>query len=94
MFPSVVSFSERMNVFLLLVRDEGKVSRKLIECVNTYLLKDGPNLGSNLLEIHNSVQQFVFRCWMVTHDRALKVRNKLDELNSYFIPFIIFKAFS
>ncbi|KAG7021450.1 Serine/threonine-protein kinase ATM, partial [Cucurbita argyrosperma subsp. argyrosperma] len=55
-----------------LVRDEGKVSRKLIECVNTYLLKDGPNLGSNLLEIHNSVQQFVFRCWMVTHDRALK----------------------
>ncbi|XP_022135092.1 serine/threonine-protein kinase ATM isoform X3 [Momordica charantia] len=55
-----------------LVRDEGKISRKLIECVNTYLLKDGPNLGSNLLEIHNSVQQFVFRCWMATHDRALK----------------------
>ncbi|XP_008453086.1 serine/threonine-protein kinase ATM isoform X2 [Cucumis melo] len=55
-----------------LVRDEGKVSRKLIECVNTYLLKDGSNLGSSLLEIHNSVQTFVFRCWMVTHDRALK----------------------
>ncbi|KAK7852517.1 serine/threonine-protein kinase atm [Quercus suber] len=54
------------------IRDEGKISRKLIECVNTFLLKDGPNLGSQSLEIHNSVQQFVFRCWLTTHDRALK----------------------
>ncbi|KAL4634029.1 hypothetical protein ACB092_04G167700 [Castanea dentata] len=54
------------------IRDEGKISRKLIECINTFLLKDGPNLGSQSLEIHNSVQQFVFRCWLTTHDRALK----------------------
>ncbi|KAK9995769.1 hypothetical protein SO802_020455 [Lithocarpus litseifolius] len=54
------------------IRDEGKISRKLIECVNTFLLKDGPNLGNQFLEIHNSVQQFVFRCWLTTHDRALK----------------------
>ncbi|KAK9277860.1 hypothetical protein L1049_027417 [Liquidambar formosana] len=31
------------------VRDEGKISRKLIECINTYLLKDGPNLGLSVL---------------------------------------------
>ncbi|KAK2967174.1 hypothetical protein RJ640_005218, partial [Escallonia rubra] len=54
------------------VRDEGKVSRKLIECINTYLLRDGPNLGCQSLEIHDAVQQFVFRCWITTHDRGLK----------------------
>jgi ataxia telangiectasia mutated family protein len=54
------------------VRDEGKLSRKLIECVNTFLLKDGPNLGSLSLEIHNAVEQFVFRCWLTTHDKNLK----------------------
>lgn len=54
------------------VREEGKISRKLIECINTYLLKDGPNLGSQSLEIHNAVKQFVFRCWLTTHDRSLK----------------------
>ncbi|KAL2492688.1 ataxia-telangiectasia mutated [Abeliophyllum distichum] len=54
------------------VRDEGKISRKLIECINTYLIKDGPNLGCKSLEIHEAVQQFVFRCWITTHDRSLK----------------------
>ncbi|XP_055826815.1 serine/threonine-protein kinase ATM isoform X2 [Solanum dulcamara] len=54
------------------VRDEGKISRKLIECINIYLLKDGPNLGSKSLEIHDALQHFVFRCWMTTHDRGLK----------------------
>ncbi|GLT47213.1 hypothetical protein SLA2020_209240 [Shorea laevis] len=54
------------------MRDEGKVSRKLIECINTYLLKDGPNLGPQSLEIHNAVQQFVFHCWLTTHDKGLK----------------------
>ncbi|XP_058227343.1 serine/threonine-protein kinase ATM isoform X4 [Rhododendron vialii] len=54
------------------VRDEGKLSRKLIECVNTYLLKDGPNLGCQSFEIHDAVKQFAFRCWTTTHDRGLK----------------------
>ncbi|XVF54114.1 hypothetical protein PTKIN_Ptkin05aG0154900 [Pterospermum kingtungense] len=54
------------------IRDEGKVSRKLIECINTYLLKDGPNLSCQSLEIHSATQQFVFRCWLTTHDKALK----------------------
>ncbi|KAL3628823.1 hypothetical protein CASFOL_027869 [Castilleja foliolosa] len=54
------------------VRDEGKVSRKLVECLNTYLSKDGPNLGCQSLEIHEAVQKFVFRCWFATHDRSLK----------------------
>ncbi|CAL5444633.1 unnamed protein product [Camellia sinensis] len=57
---------------LSFVRDEGKISRKLIECLNTYLLKDGPNLGCQSLEIHDAVRQFLFRCWITTHDRGLK----------------------
>ncbi|XVF09293.1 hypothetical protein REPUB_Repub07fG0080200 [Reevesia pubescens] len=54
------------------IRDEGKVSRKLIECINTYLLKDGPNLSCHTFEIHNAIQQFVVRCWLTTHDKGLK----------------------
>ncbi|XP_073145738.1 serine/threonine-protein kinase ATM isoform X3 [Henckelia pumila] len=54
------------------VRDEGKISRKLVECINTYLLKDGPNLGGKSLEIHQAVNSFVFRYWFATHDRSLK----------------------
>ncbi|KAK7350621.1 hypothetical protein VNO77_09440 [Canavalia gladiata] len=54
------------------IREEGKISRKLVECINTYLLNDGPNLGFQLLEIHNAMHHFVFRCWLTTHDRVLK----------------------
>ncbi|KAH1111940.1 hypothetical protein GYH30_010343 [Glycine max] len=54
------------------IREEGKISRKLVECINTYLLNDGPNLGFQLFEIHNAMQQFVFRSWLTTHDRVLK----------------------
>ncbi|EYU41245.1 hypothetical protein MIMGU_mgv1a023070mg, partial [Erythranthe guttata] len=54
------------------VRDEGKIPRKLVECITIYLLKDGPDLGCKPLEIHEAVQQFVFRCWFTTHDRSLK----------------------
>ncbi|XP_052181201.1 serine/threonine-protein kinase ATM isoform X3 [Diospyros lotus] len=54
------------------LRDEGKISRKLIECINAYLLKDGPNLGCQSLEIHDALKQFAFRCWISTHDRGLK----------------------
>ncbi|KAI5683411.1 hypothetical protein M9H77_04639 [Catharanthus roseus] len=54
------------------IRDEGKIPRKLIECINTYLSKYGPNVGSKALEIHDAVQQFVFRCWITSHDRGLK----------------------
>ncbi|KAF2947934.1 serine/threonine-protein kinase ATM isoform X2 [Oryza sativa Japonica Group] len=54
------------------IREEGKLTRKLIECVNTFLLKDGPNLGCKSVDIHNAVQDFMFHSWPVTHDRALK----------------------
>ncbi|XP_027942226.1 serine/threonine-protein kinase ATM [Vigna unguiculata] len=54
------------------IRDESKMARKLVECINTYLLNDGPNLGLELLEIHNALQQFVFHSWLATHDRVLK----------------------
>lgn len=64
---------DTIRSFLVIFRGEGKTSRKLIECINTYLVKDGPNLGCQSLEIHDAVQQFVFRCWITTHDRGLKV---------------------
>ncbi|KAJ1282905.1 hypothetical protein BS78_03G087400 [Paspalum vaginatum] len=54
------------------IREEGKLTRKLMECINTFLLKDGPNLGHKSVMIHNAVQEFVFRCWLATHDQALK----------------------
>ncbi|XP_058091812.1 serine/threonine-protein kinase ATM isoform X2 [Magnolia sinica] len=54
------------------VREEGKISRKLIECINMFLIKDGPNLGSQSMEIHSAMQGFMFRCWLTTHDRGLK----------------------
>lgn len=46
--------------------------RKLVECINTYLIRDGPNMGSRSLEIHDAVHQFLFRVWVTTHDRGLK----------------------
>ncbi|KAL8542737.1 hypothetical protein ACS0TY_003570 [Phlomoides rotata] len=61
-----------ISITIIIRQDEGKISRKLVECINTYLLKDGPNLGCKSLEIHESVQQFAFRCWFSTHDRSLK----------------------
>ncbi|CAJ2644904.1 unnamed protein product [Trifolium pratense] len=54
------------------IREEGKISHKLVECINTYLLNDGPNLGFQLLEIHNAMQELMFQCWLTTHDRVLK----------------------
>ncbi|KAK9119710.1 hypothetical protein Scep_017803 [Stephania cephalantha] len=62
------------------IRDEGKISHKLMECVNAFFLKDGPNLESHAAEIHSSLQEFMFRCWLTTHDRGLK-----DALVSYSI---------
>uniref|UniRef100_A0A0E0JD53 Serine/threonine-protein kinase ATM n=1 Tax=Oryza punctata TaxID=4537 RepID=A0A0E0JD53_ORYPU len=56
----------------ILSGEEGKLTRKLLECVNTFLLKDGPNLGCKSVDIHNAVQDFMFHSWPVTHDRALK----------------------
>ncbi|GJY79775.1 mitochondrial import inner membrane translocase subunit TIM22 [Tanacetum coccineum] len=43
------------------LRDEGKVLRKLVECINAYLIRDGPNIGGQSLEIHDAVYQFLFR---------------------------------
>ncbi|CAN1347706.1 Serine/threonine-protein kinase ATM [Linum perenne] len=54
------------------VREESKISRKLMECVNVYLLNNGPNLSWESLEIHNAVRNFVFRCWLTTRDHGLK----------------------
>ncbi|KAI0497772.1 hypothetical protein KFK09_021007 [Dendrobium nobile] len=54
------------------LRDEGKYSRKLMECINAYLMKDGPNLGDLATKIHFAVQEFLFRFWLTTHDRGLK----------------------
>ncbi|XP_064968170.1 serine/threonine-protein kinase ATM-like isoform X2 [Musa acuminata AAA Group] len=54
------------------IRNEGKILRKLVECLNTYLLRDGPNLGNQAMEIHFAVQDIMFRCWFTSHDQGLK----------------------
>ncbi|OQU86537.1 serine/threonine-protein kinase ATM isoform X2 [Sorghum bicolor] len=73
-YPDIMR-EEVLNGFsavFLHIREEGKLTRKLMECINTFLLKDGPNLGYKSVKIHNSVQEFIFRCWLATHDQALK----------------------
>lgn len=72
-FLLLLSARVQCHFLLLFFREEGKISRKLVECINTYLLNDGPNLGFQLFEIHNAMQQFVFCSWLTTHDRVLKV---------------------
>ncbi|KAM0937519.1 putative non-specific serine/threonine protein kinase [Dioscorea sansibarensis] len=54
------------------VRDEGEISRKLVDCVNTYLFKDGPNLGCRAIDIHAALRGVLFCFWLTTHDRGLK----------------------
>ncbi|KAK8948262.1 Serine/threonine-protein kinase ATM [Platanthera guangdongensis] len=44
-----------------------------MECINTYLLKDGPYLGDLATYIHLSIPEFLFRFCLTTHDRGLKV---------------------
>ncbi|WOL02921.1 serine/threonine-protein kinase ATM [Canna indica] len=58
--------------FFSKIRNEGKILRKLMECLNTYLLRDGPNIGHQAMEIHSSLQDLMFRCWFTTHDQGLK----------------------
>ncbi|WVZ71910.1 LOW QUALITY PROTEIN: hypothetical protein U9M48_020441, partial [Paspalum notatum var. saurae] len=73
-YPGIMR-EEVLNVFSAIfshIREEGKLTRKLMECINTFLLKDGPNLGHKSVMIHNAVQEFIFRCWLATHDQALK----------------------
>ncbi|KAI7725639.1 hypothetical protein M8C21_013856, partial [Ambrosia artemisiifolia] len=60
-----------IEIFSIL-RDEGKVLRKLVECINIFLIRDGPNMGSQSLEIHDAVHQILFDVWVTTHDRGLK----------------------
>ncbi|CAL4957640.1 unnamed protein product [Urochloa decumbens] len=59
-------------IFSHMREEEGKLTRKLMECINTFLLKDGPNLGYKSVKIHNAVKEFIFHCWPVTLDQALK----------------------
>ena len=47
--------------------------RKLVECINAYLIRDGPNMGGQSLEINDAVHQFLFYVLVTTHDRGLKV---------------------
>ncbi|XP_056686258.1 serine/threonine-protein kinase ATM isoform X2 [Spinacia oleracea] len=53
------------------MREVGRISRKLTECLNSYLLKDGPNLGRQSLDVYKSVKRFVFDNWHIA-DRELK----------------------
>ena len=62
-----------------------------MECVNTFLLMDGPNLGDKSVEIHKAVQDFILRSWLMTRDLRLKVlMTRLAFFNfvSYFLCLI------
>ncbi|VAH21018.1 unnamed protein product [Triticum turgidum subsp. durum] len=59
-------------IFSHIRREDGKLTSKLMECVNTFLLMDGPNLGDKSVEIHKAVQDFVLRSWLMTRDLRLK----------------------
>ncbi|RZR98993.1 hypothetical protein BHM03_00028455, partial [Ensete ventricosum] len=71
MYRAILSCTEHTDTCF--GRNEGKILRKLMECLNTYLLRDGPNLGNQAVEIHFSVQDIMFRCWFTTHDQGLKL---------------------
>ncbi|XBJ11536.1 hypothetical protein VPH35_016223 [Triticum aestivum] len=59
-------------IFSHIRRQDGKLTSKLMECVNTFLLMDGPNLGDKSVEIHKAVQDFILRSWLMTRDLRLK----------------------
>ncbi|XP_047054644.1 serine/threonine-protein kinase ATM isoform X1 [Lolium rigidum] len=60
------------TIFSHIRREDGKLTSKLMECVNTFLLMDGPNLGDKSVEIHNAVQDFILHSWLTTRDPQLK----------------------
>jgi ataxia telangiectasia mutated family protein len=60
------------TIFSHIRREDGKLTSKLMECINTFLLMDGPNLGDKSVEIHNAVQNFVLNSWLMTRDPQLK----------------------
>ncbi|KAF5201731.1 Serine/threonine-protein kinase ATM, partial [Thalictrum thalictroides] len=65
----ITRISEQIMQYLHMCPDKGEIPRKFIECINTYLLKDGPNLAHEAMEIHLAVQDFVFRYCLTTHER-------------------------
>lgn len=62
-----------MHNFVLFTSEEGKLFLNLVKCINTYLIRDGPNMGVQSLKIHDAVHKFLFRIWLETHDCGLKV---------------------
>ena len=54
-------------------RDDSRVSRKLVAGVNGFLLHEGLNLGDQVQRIHTSIRDFVWRAWLNTRERDLKV---------------------
>lgn len=44
-----------------------------MDCINIYLLKDGPNMGCKSLDIHEEAKKFVFQRWFNARDKKLKV---------------------
>ncbi|PIA61953.1 hypothetical protein AQUCO_00200149v1 [Aquilegia coerulea] len=65
----ITQISEQIRQYLHMCPDKGEIPRKFIECINTYLMKEGPNLAHEAMEIHLAVQDFVFRYWLTTHER-------------------------
>lgn len=59
------------DIFLHL-RDEGRIAKKLLASLNSFLVMDGPNLGDLVVDIHAGVKDFMVRTWLTTRDRELK----------------------
>ncbi|XP_074316262.1 serine/threonine-protein kinase ATM [Silene latifolia] len=78
-FPSKIrkTLVEFFTDFKLTTRDVWRIPRKFIECLNAYLLKDGPNLGGESLIIHNSVKTFVFSNWHQRPDSDTDLKDVL-----------------
>ncbi|BBN18785.1 serine-protein kinase ATM [Marchantia polymorpha subsp. ruderalis] len=73
-FPDVLLVNivdDFIEIFMHL-GDEGRIAKKLLASLNSFLLMNGLNIGAAAGNIHASIKTFMFRVWLTTRDRELK----------------------
>ncbi|KAL3675793.1 hypothetical protein R1sor_025741 [Riccia sorocarpa] len=73
-FPEVLLVNvvdDFVDIFMHL-GDEGRIAKKLLASLNSFLLMNGLNIGSATVNIHASMKTFMHRIWLTTRDRELK----------------------
>ncbi|KAL2608088.1 hypothetical protein R1flu_026661 [Riccia fluitans] len=73
-FPEVLLenvVNDFVNIFMYL-GDDGRIAKKLLASLNSFLLINGLNIGSAAVNIHASMKTFMHRVWLTTRDRELK----------------------